>query len=573
VAQELAPRRVAHARRELLGHVLSGERIGRMWLVRAPASASFAGHVARAGGVRRSAVFLGATVAQVALGVLAWLLLGKGALSGVVEPAWLAAWALVSLSAIAAQLVGGAASGRLSIDVAALLKQRLLAGALALDANAIRARGSGQLLAMVSESEAIESAGLAGALGALSALVQLASAALVLAAGAGGLLHAALLVAWSAFVAWLAARFAKRRAAWTERRFALADSFVENVVGNRTRVAQQRPDDRHRLEDAALDAYAGASRSMDAAFEPLVAAPSRGWLALGLLGLVPAMLAARPDPLGMAVTLAGILQAQGAFAALVASLPSLLGAAIAWRSVGPLFHAATRAVPSGAPEVALAAGAPSAPSASRASPRAAKVLEARGVAFRYREGAEPVIRGVDLTVHRGERLLLEGPSGGGKSTLAGLVAGVHTPSSGLVLLRGLDRATVGATSWRRRVASAPQFHENLLLSGTLAFNLLMGRQWPASPDERRDAEALCRRLGLGPMLDRMPSGLDQVVGETGWQLSHGERSRVFLARALLQRSDLVVLDESFGALDPLTLRTCLDTVLEQAPTLVVIAHP
>jgi ATP-binding cassette subfamily B protein len=71
----------------------------------------------------------------------------------------------------------------------------------------------------------------------------------------------------------------------------------------------------------------------------------------------------------------------------------------------------------------------------------------------------------------------------------------------------------------------------------------------------------------------MPAGLLQMVGETGWQLSHGERSRLFMARALLQRADLVILDESFGALDPATLRRCLQTALDRAKTLMVIAHP
>ena len=71
----------------------------------------------------------------------------------------------------------------------------------------------------------------------------------------------------------------------------------------------------------------------------------------------------------------------------------------------------------------------------------------------------------------------------------------------------------------------------------------------------------------------MPAGLEQVVGETGWQLSHGERSRLYIARALLQGTDLVVLDESFGALDPETLRQALRCVLERAPTVLVIAHP
>jgi ABC-type multidrug transport system fused ATPase/permease subunit len=64
-----------------------------------------------------------------------------------------------------------------------------------------------------------------------------------------------------------------------------------------------------------------------------------------------------------------------------------------------------------------------------------------------------------------------------------------------------------------------------------------------------------------------------MVGESGWRLSHGERSRLFIARALLQRAEVVILDESFAALDPETLEKALRCVLKRAPTLLVIAHP
>ena len=84
---------------------------------------------------------------------------------------------------------------------------------------------------------------------------------------------------------------------------------------------------------------------------------------------------------------------------------------------------------------------------------------------------------------------------------------------------------------------------------------------------------MSRELGLGDLLDRMPAGLLQLVGEGGWQLSHGERSRLFMARALLQGGELMILDESFAALDPASLRTALECVLRRAPTLLVIAHP
>jgi ABC-type bacteriocin/lantibiotic exporter with double-glycine peptidase domain len=178
-----------------------------------------------------------------------------------------------------------------------------------------------------------------------------------------------------------------------------------------------------------------------------------------------------------------------------------------------------------------------------------------------------------LRIWRGDRVLLEGPSGGGKSTFASLLVGLRVPQAGVLLLDGLDRRTLGPDGWRRRIVAAPQFHENHVLTETFGFNLLMGRRWPPTEEDLRDAETVCRDLGLDEVLARMPAGLQQMVGESGWQLSHGERSRLFIARAILQGADVVVLDESFAALDPRTLERSLRCVLARAKTLVVIAHP
>ena len=100
-----------------------------------------------------------------------------------------------------------------------------------------------------------------------------------------------------------------------------------------------------------------------------------------------------------------------------------------------------------------------------------------------------------------------------------------------------------------------------------------GSRWPASREDLLLAKALLHDLELGPLLERMPNGIHQVVGETGWQLSHGERSRIFLARAILQSADLLILDESFAALDPETLESCLRVLFAQQRTILVIAHP
>ena len=201
------------------------------------------------------------------------------------------------------------------------------------------------------------------------------------------------------------------------------------------------------------------------------------------------------------------------------------------------------------------------------------ILTARDLRFRYRPEGRDVLRACSLQVWPGERVLLEGPSGSGKSTLVALLGGLRAPESGMLLLGGYDHATLGTTAWRRRVVVVPQFHENHVLSATLAFNLLLGRRWPPQPADLAEAEAVCRVLGLGEVLDRLPSGLHQMIGEQGWHLSHGEQSRLYIARALLQPADVVILDESFGALDPENLQRTVRAVLQRAPALLVIAHP
>jgi ATP-binding cassette subfamily B protein len=243
----------------------------------------------------------------------------------------------------------------------------------------------------------------------------------------------------------------------------------------------------------------------------------------------------------------------------------LLAAVIAWDQISPLFWAAARSEPQGSPEMAAGAAQNEAVSS--------QLLDVHDVSYQYSERSEPVLHHLDLRVQSGDRILLEGPSGGGKSTLAAVLTGLREPNGGLLLWQGLDRPTLGYPGWRRRIVFAPQFHENHVVGSTFMFNLLMGRQWPPRAEDVQAAVELCDALGLGEVLSRMPAGMLQTVGETGWQLSHGEKSRLYMARALLQGADLIILDESFAALDPQSLQKAMQTVLERAPTLLVIAHP
>ena len=348
----------------------------------------------------------------------------------------------------------------------------------------------------------------------------------------------------------------------------MTHDLVERLVGHRTCLAQELRERWHDGEDQTVEHYLEISEALDRTTALLTALVPRGWLVLGLLGLAPAFVTDRGAPVALVIGLGGVLLAHQALRRLAAGLWHLAGAVIAWQQVAPLFHAASRLEMGGVPATAHVSCSGS--SGSRDAP---VLLAAHDLVFRYRNRGEPILRGCSLQVYAGDRLLLAGPTGGGKSTFASLLTGLRQPESGLLLLWGLDRQSLGAWGWRQRIVAAPQFHENHVLTGTFAFNLLMGRRWPPRPEDIDAAGRVCDELGLGDLLARMPAGLLQMVGETGWQLSHGERSRLYIARALLQGVDLILLDESFAALDPETLRRTLRCVLDRAPTLLVIAHP
>jgi ATP-binding cassette subfamily B protein len=500
--------------------------------------------------------------------LLGWSLIGNAALNGHVDRGWLAAWVLLVLTMVPLRLAGGWLDAGVVLDVGLALKRRLLAAALAGDSQALRRQGVGRLLSRVMEAQALESFALDGGLSLLVTIVELGFAGWLLVAGAGGRLHLALLVLWLGVAGLLGWRYFVRMKAWTGQRLDMTHELVERMVGHRTCLAQEGPQRRDARQDGALRDYLQASREVDRTLTPFGALVPAGWLVLGLAGLVPAFVGGAGGA-GIAVGFGGVLLASRAFAGLAGGMAVLARAGVAWHHVAGLARCAP-------PEPASSAFVRPNEEQGDDGGEPELLADASKLVYRYGEGGaqsgDPVLRGASLAIRRGERILLTGASGGGKSTLAALLTGLQVPDSGLLLMQGLDRSTLGR-SWHELVTSAPQFHENHILGGTLGFNLLMGRNWPASEAELDEARALCGELGLGPLLERMPSGMMQMVGETGWQLSHGERSRIFLARALLQKAPLTILDESFAALDPETLDACLACVLRRAPTLLVIAHP
>jgi ATP-binding cassette, subfamily B, bacterial len=568
----LSPAARTRAGNGMLDEFLATTKVLQGWLLRLPPSASFFRQAQQAGLIKLGAVLVTSHVAQYLLFLISWATIGRAVLRGTLASGWLWGWALILLTLVPLTMISTWCQGKLSVGFGMLLRRRLLAGALELPPAMVNRDGVGGLLGRTIEADALERLALGGGFLSLLAILELALAVPILAAGAVGWAHAALLIAWMGMAGVLAARLARARSRWTDQRLALTGLTVERIVGHRTRLAQEVPERWHDGEDESLAGYLDRSKELDRRTLALQVLVPRGWLLAGLIAMAPAFIrGADIGALGTAV--GGVVFAWMSLSRLGGGLDQLATAHVAWRRVAPLFHAAAGIFPA-----SLGGDKPHRPTAPEyviAAPPAARepVLEAVDVSFRHANRANDVLTDCDLVIRHGDRILLQGPSGSGKSTFASLLTGMQMPRSGLLLARGLDMSCLGETGWRSRVSAAPQFHENHVLSETFAFNLLMSRTWPPRPEDLVEAKEICEELGLGPLLERMPGGMYQMVGESGWQLSHGEQSRLFIARALLQRCDVVILDESLAALDPDNMASTLRCMRARAPSLIVIAHP
>jgi ATP-binding cassette subfamily B protein len=537
----------------------------------APARPSMRAALAGAGVARAVALAFAGYLAQLGLFAGLWYLVGARAVAAADARqggGFAAAIAGVIVLLVATRLLASWTAGRLAIDVGRVLRVRLLDGLFALDTERIRAQGIGQLLGRVVDTEALESLALGGGLAAAAGVFELATGCVVLALGVAAVGQLALAAAWAAVMVWLALRAQRTLARWTALRLRLTHDLVERMVGQRTLVIQQPPELWHRDEDVALAEYARAGRALDGALAALAVVGPRGWLLAAVAVLAPSLPAAATRPGAFATSLGGALLAYGALRKLAQAFPALAAARLAWREAREMLDGAPH--PNLSTHTAASRGDGAGGEERATSP---VLIEGHDVAFGYPGRAEAVLRGCDFQIRRGDRVLLEGPSGGGKSTLGALLAGLRAPDAGELALGGQPQNTLGLARWRTRVGAAPQFHENHVFSASVLFNLLLGRAWPPRREDVAEAEAVLRELDLGPLLERMPSGLEQLVGESGWQLSHGEKSRLYIARSLLQPLEARVLDESFAALDPETLERALACVLRRAETLVVIAHP
>ncbi|MBM7440275.1 ABC transporter ATP-binding protein [Streptomyces sp. HB132] len=477
------------------------------------------------------------TVAGAALQVLPVLLIGR-VVDGVVQGDGHSVLVRTGVLMVAAALLGAAATamstyliGRLGAEVLAQLREAAVRAVLGMPSARIEQVGRGDVLSRVGDDVAVLSRGIRTAVPTVftaGVLVTIATVGMfgldwrLGLAGAGALPAYALALRW--YLPRSAPLYRRQRAAQGERAQALISGLngIDTVRAYRLEgeFREQVTARSWRVRDLGIEVFRifgrFVGRENRAEFIGLVLILVVGYVlletgaaTLGEVSAAPLMFHRLFTPLGAIMFTFDEAQKSGAS---LTRLVGVLGEPAEDRLVGD---------------------------ASVASADATEYpVEVEGLTFRYPGSEEPVLRDVSLTIPAGGSLALVGASGAGKSTLAALIAGIGTPQAGSVRVGPVDLAGLDEAGARALVSILTQ--ETHVFSGPLADDLRLAAP-QASDAELTDA---LRTVGADQWADALPDGLDTVVGERGQRLDTTKVAQIALARLVLNRAPVVVLDES-----------------------------
>ncbi|KUO17464.1 ABC transporter ATP-binding protein [Streptomyces dysideae] len=477
------------------------------------------------------------TVAGAALQVLPVLLLGR-VVDGVVEGEPRSVLVTIGVLMVAAALLGAAATavstyliGRLGADLLARLREGAVRAVLGMPSARIEQVGRGDVLSRVGDDVAVISKGIRTAIPTVfsaGVLVVIATVGMfgldwrLGLAGAGALPAYALALRW--YLPRSAPLYRKQRAAQADRAQALISGLngIDTVRAYRLEDAfrEKVTTESWRVRDLGIEVFRFFGRFVGrenrAEFIGLVLILAVGYAlleadaaSLGEVAAAPLLFHRLFTPLGAIMFTFDEAQKSGAS---LTRLVGVLGEAAEDRLVG---DAAVESADAGPYPVTV-----------------------EGLTFRYPDTEEPVLRDVNLTIPAGGSLALVGATGAGKTTLAALIAGIGTPQAGSVRVGSTDLAGLDEAGARALVSILTQ--ETHVFSGPLAEDLRL-----AAP-EVTDGELMdaLRTVGADEWVEALPEGLDTLVGEGGERLDVTKVAQIALARLVLGRSPVVVLDES-----------------------------
>ncbi len=195
-------------------------------------------------------------------------------------------------------------------------------------------------------------------------------------------------------------------------------------------------------------------------------------------------------------------------------------------------------------------------------------FDLQGVSYSYPDSEELILHDINLFVKPGETIAFVGESGAGKSTIMNLLVGFGFPKNGKLLIDGKDITSVNLGSYRKQLAVVPQ--QTILFSGTIRDNILYG----TTGVTEEQLQKVIDESGLRSVIEKLPDGLETMVGEHGDKLSGGQKQRISIARALIREPKVILLDEATSALDSISEREvsyALDKISSRCTTFIV-AH-
>lgn len=556
---ELKGRRLKKATELLIQQQFAQCSIEGLWMLRPHTLAGLKAAMRHEKLVRYVLGFVAAHLAGRAALIGGVGLLGYGIAQSLWTPGLVLVWLLAMFSWWVFHALDQLCQTHLEVRLGLLLRRHMQSEALRLSPESQAAKGPTKFLGQALEADGLQHNALPGAFAALNSLIDI-----LLGLGIALFIQQWLLGVFLLFClalnGYFSMRYAQSYRHWAGQRKRLSELTIEHMQGNRTRLLQSSSSDWHKLEARCLHAYWIASVQMDKLSLRLQALVPGLWL-IGSCGILCVAIFMSLLSMVQLVALLGVvLLVWQAWQVFSDSVQQLAKSWHSWNEVKDLLDQSSATI-------VQAHSLTTIPENNLPS-----TLSANQITYGY-ASAQATLQAVNVHLQQGQQYLLQGESGSGKSTLLALLSGQANPRQGWILLNDRDLSSLGHRYWRHKICWVPQYHDNYLFSAPLLFNLLLGRSWPPAQDDIENAFLVCEKLGLSGLLNKMPAGIMQSVGEMGWQLSQGERSRVFLARALLQKPDFLLLDECLGALDSATSLQILSCLKEESSATLLCMHP